>query len=263
MMKRILFFFFSLLLLAACKPSLDQNDLISIDSSGDTHQNEDNIKPISGDRLEGVLSDHSNQKDTLRYLALGDSYTIGESVSPAERWPNQLAERVNDQSEEFHFLQPQIIAQTGWTTSNLSNAMDQQEVDSQEYDLVSLLIGVNNQYQGQALAQYLEEFPPLLQRAIDLAGGNPERVFVVSIPDYGYTPFGASNQANISASLSLYNEACAEMSANAGVLYYNITPISQQYPDTEGLIAPDGLHPSGYQYQLWVDSFWESLLEAL
>lgn len=263
MMKRLLFFCFSLILLAACKPSQDQNDLITSNPDGNTDQNGGSINPVLADRDKGIQVGNTAQKDTLRYLALGDSYTIGESVSPAERWPNQLSERVNGESSDFHFLQPQIIAQTGWTTSNLSNAMDQQEVDSQEYDLVSLLIGVNNQYQGQALTQYLEEFPPLLQRAIDLAGGNPERVFVVSIPDYGYTPFGASNQANISASLSLYNEACEQMSSDAGVLYYNITPISQQYPDTDGLIAPDGLHPSGYQYQLWVDSFWEELLGAL
>lgn len=199
--------------------------------------------------------------DTLTYLALGDSYTICESVDPALRWPVQLQQRINMNAEEVVIAYPDIIAQTGWTTANLSNAMDDAGVDDLTYDLVSLLIGVNNQYQGLPLEAYETEYEALLQRAIAIAGGNAANVFVVSIPDYGYTPFGLPNQEEISTELAAFNLSCQTITEAAGVSWYNITPISQQWPDVENLVAPDNLHPSGVQYGLWVDSFWEDVLE--
>ena len=201
----------------------------------------------------------SDNPQVIKYLALGDSYTIGQSVPEEGRWPVQLAAKINEHTDECHLSDPFIIATTGWTTANLSDAMDNMMIDTAQFDLVSLLIGVNNQYQGLSLDAYEVEYEALLDRAIALAGGNPERVFVVSIPDYGYTPFGEPNQASISAELAQFNAACQTITEDHGVAHYNITPISQQWPDTPNLVASDNLHPSDVQYGMWVDSFWEDV----
>lgn len=200
----------------------------------------------------------SEQHDppALRYLALGDSYTIGESVAEAERWPNQLVDSLRARLASHHeVLDASIVATTGWTTANLDAGMDAAQVDTAEWELVSLLIGVNNQYQGLPIDTYGLEFSALLERAIALAGGDANRVFVVSIPDYGYTPFGLNNQSTISAALAQFNDTCRERTMARGVAHFNITPISQEWPDTPGLVATDGLHPSGVQYGRWVASF--------
>ncbi len=189
-------------------------------------------------------------------MALGDSYTVGEGVAEAERWPNQLVDSLRARlGAHIDVLDASIMATTGWTTANLDAGIDAAEVDSAGWDLVSLLIGVNNQYQGLPIEAYGEEFAAVLDRAIGLAGGDANRVFVVSIPDYGHTPFGASNQSSISAQLAQFNDTCKVRTLARGVAHFNITPISQEWPDTPGLVAADGLHPSGVQYGLWVASF--------
>jgi len=208
-----------------------------------------------------ALIDHGK----IKYLALGDSYTIGESVEESGRWPNQLVDSlaVRDLGEGVSLDPATIVATTGWTTTDLLAGIEASEVDTTTWDLVSLLIGVNNQYQGRSVEEYAAEFSVLLDRALALTGGRDARVFVVSIPDYGFTPFGSSNQSEISAQLSVFNDTCRAITLERGFSHHNITPISQQWPQTEGLVASDGLHPSAYQYSLWVSSMVHEVAESL
>jgi lysophospholipase L1-like esterase len=187
--------------------------------------------------------------DSFYYLALGDSYTIGESVAVNERYPVQLRDRLFPDST---VEQVRIIARTGWTTRNLAFALDTTTDLRESYNLVSLLIGVNDQYQGRRLFNYRADFRSLLERAIELAGNNPGRVFVVSIPDYAYTPFGAGNIA-ISQEIDAFNAANAAITEEYGVQYFDITPISRDGLNEPELVASDGLHPSGEQYRRWVE----------
>jgi lysophospholipase L1-like esterase len=186
----------------------------------------------------------------IKYLALGDSYTIGESVTEKERWPMQLTEALRKKGKSIE--DPKIIATTGWRTDNLSNAIDIAKLKD-EYGLVSLLIGVNNQYQGKPIETFTKEFEELLNTAIRLAGGKKENVFVVSIPDYGYTPFGKPKQEKISKELDQYNNISKEITEEYNVKYFYITDISRKGLDDPSLVAEDGLHPSGKQYGQWVD----------
>lgn len=186
-----------------------------------------------------------------KFLALGDSYTIGESVAEAERWPNQLAAKLE-------IAQPHIIATTGWRTDNLKDAIEAANLKP-EYDLVSLLIGVNNQYQGKPMAVFEREFEELLQTSIKLAQGKKKNVFVVSIPDYGYTPFGKAKQEKISAELDQYNASSKRIAARYGVKYFYITEISRNGLNDPELVASDGLHPSGKMYAQWVEMIYKGL----
>lgn len=178
-----------------------------------------------------------------RYLALGDSYTIGESVAAEERFPNQLARALN-------IGEPLIIAKTGWTTDELNAAIDAADPKG-PFDLVTLLIGVNNQYRGRDAEQYRKEFVALLQRAIGFAGGNAKHVIVVSIPDWGVTPFAEGrDRAKIGREIDQFNTINREEAARAGARYAEITAISRR--NDPALVAGDGLHPSGKQYGEWV-----------
>ncbi|MEM9391357.1 MAG: SGNH/GDSL hydrolase family protein [Bacteroidota bacterium] len=193
-----------------------------------------------------------SQEKKYSYLALGDSYTIGESVGEAMRWPVQLVDRLNNANYDFKIAAPKIIATTGWTTQELKAAITE-EKPARDYDFVSLLIGVNNQYRKYPLSDYPSEFESLLKIAIEHAGGNKNKVIVVSIPDYGYTPFGQPRQSEISKGIDDYNSVNKRISKKYGVKYYNITPISRNGLKYTDLVADDKLHPSGKQYSLWVD----------
>ena len=199
----------------------------------------------------------------VRYLALGDSYTIGESVAQSQRYPVLLTADLR--AAGLNVENPLIIARTGWTTANLQAGIEDADIEGRTYDLVSLLIGVNNQFQGRSLEEYKTEFAELLQQAVDFAGGDKDRVFVVSIPDYAFTPFGqsASNTSTISAEIDIFNAAAADITAENAIDFYNITPISRMGNDDPELVADDGLHPSGKQYQLWVDLFLEDVKDKL
>ncbi|HEX8616099.1 MAG TPA: SGNH/GDSL hydrolase family protein [Thermoanaerobaculia bacterium] len=189
------------------------------------------------------MPDTPTVRNNVRYLALGDSYTIGESVAPEERFPVQLA-------RELNLGEPRIIAKTGWTTDELNAAIDAANVTG-TYELVTLLIGVNNQYRNRDAEQYRGEFAALLQRAIGFAGGDAKNVVVVSIPDWGVTPFAEGrNRAEIAAAIDRYNAVNREETARAGARYVDITPVSRG--TDPALVAPDGLHPSGQQYREWV-----------
>jgi len=187
--------------------------------------------------------------EPVRFLALGDSYTIGQSVAVSERWPVQLEMALVYQG--FNVQETRIIAQTGWRTDNLKNAINSQQPLT-GYNLVSLLIGVNNQYQGGSMNTYAAEFEELLNTAISLAGGIKDHVFVLSIPDYAFTPFG-NGSAYISAQIDLFNAVNRQITELYGVSYIDITPISRNGLIRPELVASDGLHPSRIMYGLWVD----------
>jgi lysophospholipase L1-like esterase len=188
----------------------------------------------------------------VRFLALGDSYTIGQSVSVSERWPVQLNDSLAVRGVITDSLR--IIATTGWTTNNLIAAISNQNLQNQNYNLVSLLIGVNNQYQGKPINQFITEFSQLVDSAIRYAGGDTNHVFIVSIPDYAYTPFGQSsgNAIQISLEINTYNAICKNVADSLGIKYFDITPISRLGLMQPDLVAIDGLHPSGKQYGKWV-----------
>jgi lysophospholipase L1-like esterase len=197
------------------------------------------------------------QTNSLSYLALGDSYTIGESVSEDQRWPNQLAQALSKKGKEVS--QPKIIATTGWRTDNLKDAITKAHLKNQ-YDLVSLLIGVNNQYQGKPVDQYAIEFEDLLKTAIRLAKGNTDHVFVVSIPDYGYTPFGQAKKETISREIDEFNSINKRITEKYNVAYYNITDLSRKGLEDPSLVAADKLHPSGKMYTLWMERILENFI---
>ncbi|ALN63434.1 GDSL-like Lipase/Acylhydrolase family protein [Lysobacter antibioticus] len=189
----------------------------------------------------------------LSYLALGDSYTIGEAVPEAGRWPLQMAGTLRERGVDL--ADPRIIATTGWTTDELALALDLAEPLGQ-WDFVSLLIGVNNQYRGRSAVQYGVEFRELLERAIRYAHGRADRVLVLSIPDWGATPFGASDKrspATIGAELDVFNQAARDICTRHGVAFVDITPVSRARGSEAAMVAEDGLHPSAAMYTQWTE----------
>ena len=198
---------------------------------------------------------------TYTYLALGDSYTIGEKVDKSQRWPMQLVDSLQERSIEIE--KPKIIAKTGWTTNDLLKAVKEQS-PKKNFDLVTLLIGVNNQYQGKPIQQYRREFTKLLNKSIVFAKGNRQRVFVISIPDYGVTPFGQQKDPEkIAEELTQYNKIAREIAEEKGITFINITPISLQAKTDSTLIAEDDLHPSGKMYRQWVKKIIPTIIERL
>ncbi len=189
--------------------------------------------------------------EPVRFLALGDSYTIGERVDENQRWPVQLINRLKDEYG-IQDAEVDIIAQTGWTTGNLKTGISRQLDEEKQYNLASLLIGVNNQYQGLDFNVYAPDFRELLEVAIEAVGGDKSKVFVVSIPDYAYTPSFA-NSERVSTEIDAYNAVNESIAKEYGVVYFNITPLSRQGLENPDLVAVDQLHPSGLQYKEWVD----------
>ena len=194
----------------------------------------------------------------LRYLALGDSYTIGQGVDEADRWPNQLARNL-----EFALsgqVEVQFIAQSGWTTTSLLQAIEAN--DPKEQDLVSLLIGVNNQYQKVPFSRFEKELADLLKIGLDLSGENG-LFFVVSIPDYGVTPFGSGARQTIREEIDRYNFHIAERCRTEGIPFIDVTSISRELADYPGSLADDRLHPSASQYTTWVETIYPVVVDLL
>lgn len=187
------------------------------------------------------------------FLALGDSYTIGESVRESDRWPVQLAARLHEHGVALDA--PRIVARTGWTTDELSAAMDDSTF-APSYALVTLMVGVNNQFRGRDVHEYREQFDALLLRAIRLAGNDATRVIVLSIPDWGATPFGQASGrdlAQVSAQIDAFNATAHEATKVHGAAWVDVTPVSREVTHHPELAAHDGLHPSAAMYARWVD----------
>jgi lysophospholipase L1-like esterase len=198
----------------------------------------------------------------LTYLALGDSYTIGEAVTQEESFPFQLAANLN--SKHLNVAPPSVIAKTGWTTSELQQAITFSGV-SGTFSFVTLLIGVNNQYRGQSKDVYRMEFRELVQTALAFAGGIKAHVFVLSIPDWGLTPYGKEsgrNQKAISEEIDAFNAINKEETAAASISYTAITSLSRLVVSDLSLIASDGLHPSGKMYEGWAKALTNPIFTA-
>ncbi len=208
------------------------------------------VRPVEFSPL-ATQTDSTSVKGPYTYLALGDSYTIGQSVTQAESFPYQLKAQLYQ--KKYNVTDPKIIAVTGWTTADLINAITQAKLTT-KYDFVTLLIGVNNQYQGMSQSDYRLQFVQLLNTAISFANGNKLRVFVISIPDYSVTPFASGyDKTKIATEIDQFNAINKDESTKAGVNYLNITDISRMATTDPSLITYDGLHPSGKMYGLWMD----------
>lgn len=188
------------------------------------------------------------------YLALGDSYTIGESVPALENFPNQSGALFRTDSS---YLITRIIARTGWTTDELETGIRLSDAATPlrpAYDFVSLLIGVNDQYRGRTVETYKPAFEELLKKAIRFAGNRPERVIVLSIPDWGVTPFAEGRDRDqIAREIDAYNAANRQIAGLYNIYYVDITPWTREAAGDRSLLAPDGLHPSGIEYRRWAD----------
>jgi lysophospholipase L1-like esterase len=199
----------------------------------------------------------SAQPKTLTYLALGDSYTIGESVPVYENFPYQLVQKMRENNRPVHA--PEIVARTGWTTKELLAGLARTRLLNR-YDLVTLLIGVNNQYRGRPVDEYAKEFEWLLKIAIERAGGHPSNVVVVSIPDWGATPFAKDrDRTKITHEINAFNAVNRQISARYKTQYADITEGSRDARSLAELVAADGLHPSGLEYAKWVRAIWDTL----
>ncbi len=195
--------------------------------------------------------------EPIRYLALGDSYTIGESVPSEKNYPNLIVSALRAAGQQTE--DAQIIAKTGWTTDELDAAIEEANPDT-TFHIVSLLIGVNNQFRGRSVEEYAPEFEDLLQQAIRFANGNRSKVFVVSIPDYAFTPFGQRSKPELtSKGIDEYNAVNRTITERYEIAYFDITPISREGLADTTLVATDKLHPSGVQYERWVELMLEDI----
>jgi lysophospholipase L1-like esterase len=219
----------------------------------------------SGPVIPGTDTGQLPETDTgaiRTYLALGDSYTIGQSVPEKDRYPVQVVALLN--SQKIKFSQPEIIAQSGWTTGNLLAKLASAPPLNARYDIVTLLIGVNNQYRQRTQEEYRQEFTTLLTKAIQYAGNNSRRVFVLSIPDYSVTPFATgSNKDLISKEIDSFNVINKEISLLNNVNYLYITGFTRLAGANPSLLANDGLHPSGTEYSVWAQNLVPMIRDVL
>ena len=203
--------------------------------------------------INALVVNASGQNITItspvKMLALGDSYTIGQSVEVSERWPHQFVAELRKSGVEAG--DPDYIATTGWTTRDLQKGMRTLRDREKQYNLVSILIGVNNQYQGVAIASYEPDLREIIDSALVITSQDTGRVFILSIPDYAFTPFGNGN-ASISKEIDDYNAIKRRVAGEYGITFIDVTPISRRGLNEPDLVASDGLHPSGKQYELWV-----------
>lgn len=204
---------------------------------------------------------------TFSYLALGDSYTIGEQVRIADSFPYQaiqmLRQHYRSVEKQHTFLAPEIIATTGWTTDELTHAIDH-TILLQQYDWVSLLIGVNNQYRGRPTDNFETEFEDLLKRAIGFSVRAIAGVFVISIPDWGVTPFAEGrDRETIAKEIDAYNAVCERIAGKYKVPYIDITTAQRTDGNNAEFLAADGLHPSGKEYQKWAHQLYEHIITAI
>lgn len=217
------------------------------------------LNPIDKDSIPENPEEEVPETYDFNYLALGDSYTIGQNVCDTCRFPHQLKARLEDALDVA--IELSIIAQTGWTTTSLKNAIAAQNPGT-DYDLVTLLIGVNNQYQNKPFSLYEQEFPQLLTTAIALARGDKNNVIVVSIPDYAFTPYG-NGSATISTQIDAYNAFAEKYAIQEGVVFVDITDITRQGLANPALVASDGLHPSQLAYGKFVEIILPKAMQAL
>ena len=196
-------------------------------------------------------------QDTIRFIALGDSYTIGQSVDKSDTWPNQFIDSLFGLG--FYIERNDVLATTGWTTGKLLQALNDSDL-KQDYNLVSILIGVNNFYQNQPVGTFRLELSNIIDAALTLTNQDTGALFLITIPDYGYTPFGESQKEVISANTNLYNQIKDSTAKEYGIPLVDITPISRNGIIDPDLVAKDGLHPSEKQYRLWVNMVIEELI---
>ncbi|MBU2019311.1 MAG: SGNH/GDSL hydrolase family protein [Bacteroidetes bacterium] len=206
------------------------------------------------------MSKEKKNLNAVSYLALGDSYTIGESVDENLRWPNQLVTWLR--KEGIAINDAEIIAKTGWRADQ-TLAAAQEKISSEKFDLISILVGVNNQYQKKSMVEFETDFRKLIDFSILHAKKGKSSIFVLSIPDYGVTPFAGKKGPSISKDLEKWNAKIKELCLELNIEYHDITPISQLAKNQPNLIAQDGLHPSGKMYTEWVDLIVKSVRKQL
>jgi len=230
------------------------NEWTFVEWKGDIENNTTNPVHINIDGqkdITAVFKKNYVGKNTSKFLALGDSYTVGASVTFSERWPVQFLDELKLYTTAIDTLQ--IIATSGWRVDQLKFGMDNSNLEP-PYGLVSLLIGVNNQYQGQNANDFRPEFIEMLEKSLKLVNNRKERFFVISIPDWGASPYGFGfDRAKVSKEINEFNSVVKEESEKRGLRYFDITAISRRALIDRTLIASDGLHPSGKMYKLWVD----------
>lgn len=212
-----------------------------------------NMQPDDSDNP--MTENPTDNSDQLSYLALGDSYTIGEGVGDSGRYPSQLVDRLNKETDR-PWSKPIVIAQTGWTVDELEKGINRADIEGNTYDLVTLSIGVNNQYRGYPISKFEEEFEIMLLRAIRFAGVNSNHVIVISIPDWGVTPFATQSgrdKSKIANEIDAYNRIKAEICEKHDVKYIDITQDYRSVGAQTEMLAADGLHPSAKMYERWTE----------